>query len=255
MHGGHERNRGAGHVGHPVAPHAASDDDVVALDGAAAGDDGADLLLSVRRIGGLDIEHLGVREHLQHALVHRFVAEQGAGVERVDYRHGRAMEAAEDDVFVDERHERLDTLRCQHLGLDTPGLGAGHAASELVHALLRTGDLDAATVDTAVEVAVLVGTLHTKESHLLVVIDREDEVRRMAGAATGVRKRALVDEEDVLPSQAAQVADQAAADDAGADDDHIGLARKLAHACSLSVNCGARLARVPVGVSAPGRIL
>ena len=68
------------------------------------------------------------------------------------------------------------------------------------------------------EVAVLVGALLAEQRHLLVVVDREDEVRRVAGGAAGVGQRALVEQDQVGPAQAGQVADHAVADDAGADD-------------------------------------
>ncbi len=55
----------------------------------------------------------------------------------------------------------------------------------------------------------------------------------MAGRSARVRERALVDEDDVLPAQPGQVADQTAAHDAGADDDDVGLLRKFTHCCPL----------------------
>src|SRR4029077_8976807 len=54
--------------------------------------------------------------------------------------------------------------------------------------------------------------------HLLRVVDGEDEVRRVAGRAAGVREGALVDLHD-LPAELGQPAPQAVADDAAADDD------------------------------------
>ena len=72
-------------------------------------------------------------------------------------------------------------------------------------------------------VDVLVLALEREERHLLVVVGREDEVRGVAGGAAGVGQRALVDLHHVGPAEAAEVADQAVADDAGADDHALGL--------------------------------
>ena len=61
--------------------------------------------------------------------------------------------------------------------------------------------------------------------HLLRVVDGEDEVRRVAGRAAGVRQRALVDLHDVAPAELGEVADEGVADDAGPDHDDARGAR------------------------------
>ena len=125
------------------------------------------------------------------------------------------------------------------MSLDAPRRGGGHPALEFVHALLGPGDLDAAGIDREVQVAVLVGGLLTEQRHFLVVVDREDEVRRMAGRATRVGQRALVQQDEVGPAEAGQMAHQAVADDAGADDDDLGGSREVAHVGSPQCCCDA----------------
>ena len=231
VHGGNERDVGVGHVGDLVGPDATGDDDVLGVDGALVGDDAGDLAAAVGpgRVVGEDVEDLGVGEDLQAGGLDGLLAHDGAGLEAVDHRHGRAVEATEDDLVVDERDEFLDLLGGEEVGLDAPGLGRGHAALELVHALLGAGDLDAAGVDRQVHVAVLVGGLLAEQRHLLVVVDREDEVRGVAGRTARVGQRALVEQDHVGPAEAGQVADQTVADDAGADDDDLGRGREVAH--------------------------
>ena len=86
------------------------------------------------------------------------------------------MEAAEDHIVVDERDEFFDLCWRQQLGFDAPRFRGRHTTIKLVHPLLGPGDLDATRVNAALDIAVLVGALHTEQRHLLVVIDREDEV-------------------------------------------------------------------------------
>ncbi len=50
--------------------------------------------------------------------------------------------------------------------------------------------------------------------HLLRVVDREDEVRGVAGRAAGVRERALVEQDEVAPAELGEVVGEAVADDA-----------------------------------------
>ena len=76
-------------------------------------------------------------------------------------------------------------------------------------------------------VAVLIGALHAEQRHLLVVVDGEDEVRRMPRRAAWVGQRALVDQHHVGPAEPGEVADQTVADDAGADDDDLGVGGEL----------------------------
>ena len=187
VNGRDERNRCSSHVGDAVAPHATRNNDVVGFDPAAVGHDSADLLRSIRPVRCLNVFHLGVRKDLQHTLVHRFVTKESSGIERVDHRHRRAVEAAEDHIIVDERNEFLHFCWREQLGLDSPRFRAGHPAIEFVHSLLSSSNLDATRIDAAIEIAILVGALHAEQRHLLVVIDRENEVRRMTGATAGVR--------------------------------------------------------------------
>ena len=106
--------------------------------------------------------------------------------------------------------------------LDAPRLRRRHPAPELLHPLLGAGDLDAAALGEDVELAVLARALGRERRHLLRVVDREDEVRRVSGRAAGVRQRPLVEEHDVGPAQPREVVGEAVADDAAADDDGAG---------------------------------
>ena len=81
VHRRRERDVGAGHRRDARAPHAAGDRDVLGLDAALVGDDRA---VTGRRRVGLDVEHLGVGEHLQGAGGDRLLAHQRAGLQRVD---------------------------------------------------------------------------------------------------------------------------------------------------------------------------
>jgi hypothetical protein len=98
-----------------------------------------------------------------------------------------------------------------------------------VHALLGAGDLDAARVDREAQVPELVGALLAEQGHLLVVVDREDEVGGVARGTTGVRERALVQEDEVGPAEAGEVADEAVAHDAGSDHDDLGAFGEITH--------------------------
>ena len=185
--GGHERDHGPGHVGDAVRPDTAGDDDVPGLDGALVGDDTGDRpIAGVGTILGEDVEHLGVGEHPAADHLDGLPAHGGAGLERVDDRDGRAVEATQDHVLVDEGDEFFHTGRGEHVGLDAPCHGGGHAPVEFVHALLGAGHLDTAGVDRELHVPELVGALLAEQGHLLVVVDGEDEVGGVAGGAARI---------------------------------------------------------------------
>jgi len=234
VHGGHQRDVGVGHVGDAVRPHAAGDDHVLGGDRALVGDDGLDPAPPIRAIAavGHQVEHLGVGKHPAASGLDGLAAHHGAGLQRVDHADGRAVEAPLDHVGVDERHQLLHLGRSEQAGLDAPGRRRGHAPVELVHALGGAGHLDAAGVDREVQVAVLIGRLLPQQRHLLVVVDREDEVRRVAGGAAGVGQRTFVDQDEVAPAEPGEMPDDAVADYACADNDAAGAARKFAHGCS-----------------------
>ena len=106
VHGRRERDRRSRHRRDAWTPHAARDRDVLGLDPTLVGDHGPD-----RAVGDLEVGDLGVGEHREHALVDRLLAHQRAGLQRVDHRHARRVEAAEQHVGVDERDELLDLVR------------------------------------------------------------------------------------------------------------------------------------------------
>jgi hypothetical protein len=69
------------------------------------------------------------------------------------------------------------------------------------------------------------------------VVGQEDEVGRVAGRAPRVGQRPLVDLDDVGPAELGEVVDQAVADDAGADDDALGLGWDVCHDYSSGATC------------------
>ena len=229
VHRGHQRDVGVGHVGHPVRPHPAGDHHVLGLDGALVGDHRFDRAVAgVGTVFGDYVEHLGVGRHMA-AAVHRDIAHLGAGLQRVHHRHRGAVEALQNDVGVDERHQLLYLFGSQNVGLHPPGGGRCHAPLELVDALSGPGHLDAAGVNGKPQVAILVGALHPQQAHLLVVVHREDEVGGVAGGPAGVGQRALVQQYQIGPPQLAQVPDQAVAHDSRTDYYALGLLWDLSH--------------------------
>src|SRR3984885_7333993 len=96
-------------------------------------------------------------------------------------------------------------------------LGRGHPPGQLLHPLRRARPLDPAALDEHAEVLVLAHALERQRRHLLGVVDREDEVRRVSGRAAGVRERPLGAQLDVPACELGQVVGQAVADDAGAE--------------------------------------
>ena len=239
VHGRRERDLGAGHGGELAAPAAGGDDDVLGVDGALVGDDGLDVAVLDGEVLDLDIG-----EGLQGAHLDGLLAHERAGTQRVADADALGVEAAEDDGLVDEGHHLLDLIRREQAHvLDAPGLAGGDAASELLHALGRAGDLDATGLEERVEFLVLLEAVERELGHLLVVIDEEDEVGRVSGRPAGIGQRALVDLDDVAPAQAGQVVGDGVAHDAGADDDALGLARQVAHPSSSSRNGVVQIAR------------
>ncbi len=114
-----------------------------------------------------------------------------------------------------------------------------------MHALLGAGDLDAAADRVDPHLLVLALRVEGQVGHLLVVVDREDEVGGVTRGATGVGQRALVDLEDVPPSVVGEMFDHRVAYDPGADDDHIGAGGEVAHGLLLVGENGAAEASRP----------
>ena len=117
---------------------------------------------------------------------------------------------------------------------------------QLLQALLGARDLDAAALREDAELLVLAHALERELRHLLRVVDREDEVRRVAGRAAGVRERPLVDQHDVAPAELGEVVGEAVADDAGADHDRTRASRAGTGGARLvwHASFGSRQARI-----------
>ena len=197
---------------------------MLALDAASVGDHGANLA-----VVDLDVEDFGSGEHGEGAGIDGFLTHQGAHLQRVDHRHRWRVEAAEDDLVVDERNHLLDLRGGEEPTVDAVRLGRGHAAVELLEPGLVACDLDATAFVVHPALDVLALTLECQQRHLLVVVGREDEVRGVTCRAAGVGQRALVEEDHVGPAQCGEMPHEAVSDDAGADHDTGGLRRYFVH--------------------------
>ena len=168
--------------------------------------------------GDLDGRHDGERAQLQRALAH-----DRARAQRVDDADARRPEGADDLVRVEERHLLRDERPASTSSDSMPhALRRRHPPAQLLHPLLGARDLEAAGLGEDAQLLVLPHGVERQVGDLAGVVDREDEVRRVAGGAAGVGQRALVDLHDVAPAEPGQVVDEAVADDAGADDDDPG---------------------------------
>ena len=94
---------------------------------------------------------------------------------------------------------------------------------------------DPAALREDAELAVLTHALERQRGHLARVIDREDEVRRVAGRAARVGERALVEQHDVALAKPREVMREAVADDPGADDDDLRAGGQAAGAAACSI--------------------
>jgi len=186
----------------------------------------------------VDPEDLGVGQDLRAFLLGS-LAHDRSEAERVDDRHGGGEEAAEQDRLIDDRDELFDLCRrYEPATFDTPGFGRRHPAPQLLHPFLGARDLDAAALVQRLRGAVLAHRFEGELCHLLGMVDREDEVRGMAGRAAGVRERSLVDLNQVDPAELREPSGKAVADDAAADHDDLHtVTRTLRIACSKSSTC------------------
>ncbi len=164
----------------------------------------------------------------------RAFAHDRPGAERVDDAGARREEPADDQLLVDEGDFVLDLLRGEHLDrFDAPRPGRHDAPAQFLHPLLGPRDLDPAALDEHPEILVLAHALERQQRHLLRVVDREDEVRRVSGRPAGVRQRSLVDHRQVRHPEAGEVVRQAVADDPGPDHDYSLVVSRAGHACSV----------------------
>jgi len=101
----------------------------------------------------------------------------------------------------------LDLAGAAAAAEDLPGLGRCHATTQLFHAGLGASHLDATTGGLHSHRLVLSLAVPCEMGHLLVVVDREDEVGRVACGAARIGKRPLVHLDYVLPTELGQVMD------------------------------------------------
>ena len=163
-----------------------------------------------------------------------------AGADRVDDADSGRVEAAEQDLLVDVRHELLHLRRRQQLRRLAPRDRRGKAPVQLLQALRTARDLDPAADRVDAELDVLVDRVARQRGDLLRVVDREDEVGRMARGAAGVRQRALVEQDEIAPAEPREVMHEAVADDAGADDDGLRAFGEGRHQSGDPTSCSSR---------------
>ena len=229
MDGRRQWDRRPRHPGEARTPHAARDHDGVGLDVAARGPHAAHAPML-----GVDAEHFGVREDREGPRGLAALAHDRACPQRVDDADARGVEAADDHRLVDERDKLLHFSRRQqrHRG-DTPGFGRRHTPRKLLHPLLGARNLDPARLCKDAHLLVLADALERERGHFLGMVDRVDEVGGVPGRASGVRQRALVNQQYVRPPLLGQVVRDAVAHNAAADHDRMGCRGERAHAASL----------------------
>ena len=219
-----ERDRRARHPREARAPDPAADHDAPGLEIAAGRAHAAHA-----SVLDVDAEDLGVGADGQRPGRHGGLAHQRAGLQRVDHAGARRVEPAEDHALVEIGDELADLRRREQRDrLDAPRLRRGDAARELLHALGGARDLDPAALREDPQLAVLADALERQRGHLARVVDREDEVGRVAGRAARVGERPLVDQHELAGAEAREVVHEAVADDARADHDDVGGRRERA---------------------------
>jgi hypothetical protein len=217
VHGGRQRDVRAGQRRDLRAPHPAADDHGLGLDVAAGRTHPLD-----RAVLDVEADHLDRRNHGQGVQLQRPLAHDGAGPQGVDDADARRPEGADNDRRIEERH-LLDNLLGRHqLGLDAPALRRRHPSPQLLHPLLGAGHLKAARLGEHAHLLVLAHAVEGEIGDLARVVDREYEVRGVAGRSARVRKGPLVDLHDVAPAESREVVDEAVAHDPRADDDDTG---------------------------------
>ncbi len=243
VHGGGQRDGGAGHPGDARAPHPTADRHHVGPDHPSVGPHAAHAALL-----DVDAEHLCAREHEEGAPLLGVLAHQGTRADRVHNTHPRAVEASQEDLVVDERDSVFDLSRREQLRLFTPGLRGHQAPLEFLETLWRAGHLDPPALDEHAQGTILAHALLSNERHFLGVVDWEDEVRSMAGGPAGVRHRALVEEHDLSPALKREMIGQDVSDDARPDDHHASTVWQHRGPISL-LGCGDANARAGILVT------
>ena len=110
----------------------------------------------------------------------------GARAHRVDHRHARRVEAAQDHVAVHELRLRDDLGGREQFGLDAPGACRRHPPAQFFTAGLGARHLDPAAHCVDAERGILALALKGQHRDLAVVFGGKDKVRRVAGGAAGV---------------------------------------------------------------------
>jgi hypothetical protein len=250
VHDRGQRQPGASQRGDLRRPHAAADHHVVGGDLPLARDDAG------HPAGvGRDVEDLGAGDDGERAVGLGLLPHQRPGAQAVDDADRGEVAAAKDDGRVQVGDQLLHALRGEVLGGDAPRLGLRDPALQLLHPLRRPGDFDAAGLGEDTERLVLLGRVPGQLEHQPCVLDGEDEVGRVAGAAARVWQRSLVHKHDVFPAEQGQMVNEAVAYDARADYDGARARWNVAHGYSSSNTARAASSPVvPVSIRVSGRL-
>ena len=224
-----EREPDAGEPRHLRAPDAGGEHDGARADPPARRLDGADLPALELEAGDLGVPE-GLHPRRDRGARHRL-----RGLDGLGDAVGGDVEAADDPLRVDQRHERPDLLGREQRGGQPEGLRTAVAPVQLLPAGGGRGHLDAADGLERAERAEELDRLLGEQRHRRRRVVLEDEARRVRRRASGLPQRALVEQHDVAAAELGQVVRDAGPRDAAADDDDArgggqGLVRNRAHA-------------------------
>ncbi len=216
-----QREAPAGQAHDARPPDAGGEDDVVGADRAPAGVDGADPAAA-----GVQPGDLAVAERLQCAGGDRAASQRLGRLQGLADPVVGDEQAAEDALRIDERQLLGDLGRRQETGLQAEGQSPPVAPVELLPALGRRRDLDAADGVEAADAGVERDRSPGEPGHRVGRVDLEHETRGVRRRAARLPQRPLVDEDDVGPTQTREVVCQTGARDAAPHDHHACRARQ-----------------------------
>ena len=216
-----ERDRHVYHAADFGRPDAGGSDDEVCVDVTVGGLHGGDAPGDGSEAGHFDAaEELGagLLGRARHCLRRpgRLGLDVGGDVERAEDSVGEEWEAGA--CFVGG----------EQVAFHAPGEAVAVLAFEVGEALGRPGDFHAADLAGArfaIEhhLGPEIDAMACELGHGFGCVDLEDEARRVRSGAAGLEERALIDDDDLVPSEFRQVVGHATAGDSGADYHHLGM--------------------------------
>ena len=163
-------------------------------------------------------------------------------------------EGAQHALRVDDGRARRDLRGADDLGLQAHVAVLGPLGLQLVQALGRVGEGQAADVVQAAGLAadllqllVEADGVALERGHVGVGVQGVEAARRVPGRARG--QLVALDQDDVAPAELGQVIEHAAADDAAADDGHLDMGF---HRCA-SAKCLANMPSAGAAVAATAK--